>query len=82
MLAALLYAAMTQPADQPQGGKPDEVRAHESAAARVPHLQDLCSDLGVALRLSTNKYHAQGEEQFLVRLIRMTDDRLPAYMGV
>lgn len=83
MIASLFYAAMTQADSQPQGGIPDEVRVHGSAEAFVSHLQELCSNLGVTLRLSTDEYHSQGEgERLIGRLMRMTDERLPAYMGV
>lgn len=82
-IAALLYTAITRADGQLQGGIPDEISVHKSAEVFVSHLQDFCSNLGVTLRLSTSEHPTQKEgERLIGRLMRMTDERLLAYMGV
>lgn len=83
MIAALLYAAMSQADDQSPGGIPDEVRVDECAETFVTQLQELCRNLRVILHLSTAEYSVRGEgERLIGRLNRVMVDRLLAYMGM
>jgi hypothetical protein len=82
-LTALLYAAMTESADRPYGGLPDEIWLYESTASFAPRLQHLRDNLGITIRSITKGEHPTGEaERFLEMLKQQIWETLPANVGV
>ncbi len=81
-ITALLYKAMTQPADQTSGAIPGAIWLDENTSSFASSLQRLSVKLSIPIRCFPTDLHLTGKaERFLASLNKHIWSALPGYVG-